>query len=150
MSTHGHHGKGILSKDLLGRGAEPNSGNGADHASYSWTQTLSECLVSVPVPAGTKGRDCDVSLTTRRLRVGLKGQPPVLDGELSHPIKAEDSMWNMDGQAIEATLLKVNRLIKAGNIPDARPCQPLILARKIHTSVAKPSPQFMLLSTAKD
>ena len=58
--------------------AEPNKGNGADLATYSWTQTLAEVVVSVPVPAGTKGRVCDVAITRDRLRVGLKGQPPVL------------------------------------------------------------------------
>ena len=58
--------------------AEPNEGNGADLATYSWTQTLAEVVVSVPVPAGTKGRDCAVTIARERLVVGLKGQPPVL------------------------------------------------------------------------
>ena len=41
--------------------AEPNGGNGADLDRYSWTQTLSDLIISIPVPAGTKGRDCEVS-----------------------------------------------------------------------------------------
>ena len=27
---------------------------------YSWTQTLKDVVISVPVPPGTKGRDCNV------------------------------------------------------------------------------------------
>ena len=40
--------------------AEPNGGNGADLESYSWTQTLADLVVNIPVPPGTKGRDCNV------------------------------------------------------------------------------------------
>jgi hypothetical protein len=40
--------------------AEPNAGNGADMDKYSWTQTLKDVVISVPVPPGTKGRDCNV------------------------------------------------------------------------------------------
>lgn len=65
--------------------AEPNAGNGADLESYSWTQTLSEVAVAVPVPSGTKGRSCDVSISRSQLRVGLKGQPPVLGEWLPCP-----------------------------------------------------------------
>lgn len=60
------------------RSAAPNDGNGADLDRYSWTQTLPEVVVSVPVPPGTKGRACDVAIGRDKLRVGLKGQPPVL------------------------------------------------------------------------
>lgn len=58
--------------------AEPNAGNGADLPGYSWTQTLAEVVLNVPVPPGTKGRGCDVAIGRDTLRVGLKGQPPVL------------------------------------------------------------------------
>ena len=27
---------------------------------YSWTQSLKDIIISVPVPSGTKGRDCNV------------------------------------------------------------------------------------------
>ena len=42
--------------------AEPNAGNGADMETYSWTQSLKDVIISVPVPNGTKGRDCNVCL----------------------------------------------------------------------------------------
>ena len=49
----------VMSLALL---AEPNAGNGADMETYSWTQSLKDVIISVPVPTGTKGRDCNVRL----------------------------------------------------------------------------------------
>mmetsp|Transcript_1440 Transcript_1440/g.4165 ORF Transcript_1440/g.4165 Transcript_1440/m.4165 type:complete len:312 (+) Transcript_1440:81-1016(+) len=92
------------------KGIVPNSGNGADLEHYQWTQTLQECTITVPVPAGTKGRMCDVSISKKKLKVGLKGQPPVLEGELSEPVKVDDSMWNCDGKYIEVTLQKIDTM----------------------------------------
>ena len=42
------------------------------------------------------------------VQVGVKGQTPVLDGELSELVKPEDCFWNIsDGKLIEVTLQKV-------------------------------------------
>lgn len=85
----------------------PNDGNGADMGPYSWTQTLGEVVLSVPVPAGTKGRACDVVIGRDKLRVGLKGQPLVLDGPLFASVKPDDCLWNLvDGRQLEVTLAK--------------------------------------------
>ncbi|PSC70314.1 BOBBER 1-like isoform A [Micractinium conductrix] len=85
----------------------PNAGNGADLPTYSWTQSLEEVVLAVPVPPGTKGRACDVSIGKDRLRVGLKGQPPVLDGPLFAAVKPDDCLWNLvDGRQLEVTLAK--------------------------------------------
>ena len=53
--------------------AEPNAGNGADLENYSWTQTLSETALLVPVPPGTKGKMCDVVITKNKLKVSWLG-----------------------------------------------------------------------------
>jgi CS domain len=66
---------------------EPNQGNGADLEQYSWVQTLGDLTVSVPVPPGTKGKLCDVRITKNHLTVGLKGQSPIIDGELTDAVK---------------------------------------------------------------
>ncbi len=46
---------------------------------YRWTQTIGDVDVSVPVPGHLRGHDIDVVLKKRALRVGVKGQPPIID-----------------------------------------------------------------------
>ncbi len=90
-----------------------NAGNGADLEAYSWTQTLAEVVICIPVPPGTRGRDCDVSIARTRLRAGLKGATPALDGPLPSPIKAEDCLWTLEGGAaphLEITLAKTDAM----------------------------------------
>lgn len=90
---------------------QPNSGNGADFPDrYRWVQTLSECTVTLPIPAGTKGKACDVNITANRLLVGLKGQKPLLEGVLYAPVHPDDSTWTIDGTSLEVTLAKVDQM----------------------------------------
>ena len=51
---------------------EPTVGNGADYENYSWSQTLSEVTVSVPVPSGIRGRDLNVKLEKTHLDISIK------------------------------------------------------------------------------
>ena len=57
----------------------PNRGNGLDLDNYSWTQSLQELNVNVPVPAGTKSRSVVCEIKKNHLKLGLKGQPPIID-----------------------------------------------------------------------
>lgn len=42
------------------------------------------------------------------MQVGVKGQSPVIDGELYDQVKPEDCFWNIsDGKLVEITLQKV-------------------------------------------
>ncbi|KAK7377361.1 hypothetical protein VNO80_02784 [Phaseolus coccineus] len=89
----------------------PNSGNGLDLEKYSWAQTLEEVNVSVPVPTGTKSRFAICDIKKNHLKVGLKGQPPIIDGELYESIKPDDCYWSIEDQnTISILLTKHNQM----------------------------------------
>ncbi|RHW71185.1 N-terminal conserved domain of Nudc [Trypanosoma brucei equiperdum] len=77
-----------------------------------FSQTLKEVEVRVPLlVARAKGKDVDVVLQQRRLRVGMKGNPPIVDGELFASVKTEESMWTIeDGHTVVVTLTKQNQM----------------------------------------
>lgn len=46
---------------------------------YVWKQTIADVDISVPVPAGTRGRDLNVVISSNKLKVGLKGKDPIME-----------------------------------------------------------------------
>ncbi|KUL87115.1 hypothetical protein ZTR_05586 [Talaromyces verruculosus] len=81
---------------------------------YKWTQTIGEAEVSIPVPGTIKGRDLDVVLTKTKIKVALKGQAPIIEGDFPHPIHADDSTWMLEtiptGKQVTIHLDKVNKM----------------------------------------
>ncbi|KAF1810444.1 putative nuclear movement protein nudC [Eremomyces bilateralis CBS 781.70] len=81
---------------------------------YKWTQTIKDVDVTAQVPANMRGKDFDVKITKTKLRVGLKGQEPIIDGDLPHPIHVDESTWTLestkDGKEISIHLDKVNKM----------------------------------------
>ncbi|XP_042477238.1 protein BOBBER 1-like [Macadamia integrifolia] len=95
------------SKKENGNVREPNKGNGLDFENYSWTQTLQEVTVNVPVPTGTKSRFVVCEIKKNHLKVGLKGQPPIIEGDLYQPVKVDDCFWSIeDSKSISVLLTK--------------------------------------------
>ncbi|KAH7833286.1 hypothetical protein Vadar_004805 [Vaccinium darrowii] len=89
----------------------PNKGNGLNMDTYSWGQSLQEVTINVPVPPGTKSRFIVYELKKNHLKVGLKGQPPIIDGELYQPVKVEDCFWSLEDQkSISILLTKQNQM----------------------------------------
>ncbi|VDK85167.1 unnamed protein product [Litomosoides sigmodontis] len=90
---------------------KPNAGNGCDLEKYQWTQTLSEVEVRVPLKVGflLKAKDVIVEFSKEKLKVGLKGHEPIIDGFLRAAIKVESATWVLeDRKIVVITLEKMN------------------------------------------
>lgn len=53
---------------------------------YKWTQTIGDLDITVPVPSNLKGRDLIVDFTRTHIKVGVKGQAPVIDVRYPSPL----------------------------------------------------------------
>lgn len=95
----------------------PPVGNGATVPDrYVWTQTLSDVLVSIPVPDGTRGRDLNVKMGRTQLKVTLRdptttSMKTLVDAPLCKPIICDDSFWTVeDGNRLAINLQKLNQM----------------------------------------
>lgn len=91
----------------------PNAGNGSATATYTWTQTLGEVEARVPLRSSVplRGKDVVVDIQKSSIKVGVRGQPLLVEGRLYKPIKMDDSMWTIeDKRTIVVTLQKENAM----------------------------------------
>lgn len=90
--------------------AEHDAYNGRVTDKYSWSQTLTEVDVTVPVgPHVKKGKQMTVTIETGRVFVAEMGcnDSPLLDGGLSFPVKKGDCYWNLlPGECVRIWLQK--------------------------------------------
>eukprot|EP01006_Ploeotia_vitrea_P006534 TRINITY_DN13602_c0_g1_i1.p1 TRINITY_DN13602_c0_g1~~TRINITY_DN13602_c0_g1_i1.p1 ORF type:complete len:193 (-),score=42.48 TRINITY_DN13602_c0_g1_i1:56-634(-) len=75
---------------------QPSEENGGISDAYTWEQNDDEVTVSVPVPPGTTAKQLDIVIKQTTLKVGIKGQPPIIDGKLHKAVNTEDSMWSLE------------------------------------------------------
>ncbi|KAK6105419.1 Nuclear movement protein [Brugia malayi] len=90
---------------------KPNAGNGCNLEKYQWTQTLSEIEVRVPLKVGfpLKAKDVIVEFGKEKLKIGLKGHEPIINGSLRAAVKVESATWVLeDRKTIVLTLEKMN------------------------------------------
>ncbi|CBX94523.1 similar to nuclear movement protein nudC [Plenodomus lingam JN3] len=84
---------------------------------YKWDQTIKDLDITINIDARYKGKDLDVNISRNALKVGIKGQEPLIDGELPHAIHVDDSTWTLTTlstsppqKEISIHLDKVNKL----------------------------------------
>ena len=113
VSSNGSEKAGEEEEDEDDKGKiKPNAGNGCDLDKYSWTQTLEEVELRVPLPTPCRARDLLVDIQKKKLKVQLKGASEALvDGELEAEVKVEDCIWNLeDRRSVLFSLYKVNKM----------------------------------------
>ena len=91
-----------------GTGLVPNAGNGYTYDNgHTWVQTLQDVTYTVPLPRGTKAKDCMVSITKTHLKVSLKGSDTfIIDEDLHKEVMTEDSFWNISKSFV---IVMINR-----------------------------------------
>jgi len=90
---------------------KPNDGNGADLDKYSWTQTLQEIELRIPLGGAYKSKDLNVSIEKKHIKIGIKGKEPIIDGDLPKEVKLEESTWTLqDKKIMMVQLEKVNQM----------------------------------------
>lgn len=78
---------------------------------YRWTQTENEVTITVPLPAGTGAKQVACVIHSTKVTAGVKGQPPIIDGNLSKPCGADDSYWQLENGNCEITLVKSEKKV---------------------------------------
>ncbi|KAI1819170.1 CS-domain-containing protein [Xylaria intraflava] len=87
-----------------------------DALPYKWTQNIAELDITIPsIPANLKGRDLVVELKKQSIKAGIKGQTPIIEGDLPHAIRTEESTWTLstapdNTKTIEIHLDKANKM----------------------------------------
>jgi len=82
---------------------------------YKWTQQIGDVDVTVEVPGNIKGKDMVVDIKKKKLVLGIKGQEPIISGDLPHEIHADESTWTLTTspsgtKILELHLDKVNKM----------------------------------------
>merc|ERR1719350_1108386 len=68
----------------------PPEGNGGKTDKYTWTQTLGALEVFVPVRPGVRAKEVTCDIGNDTLKVGVKGEPLILNGKMFAKVKSDD------------------------------------------------------------
>eukprot|EP00986_Skeletonema_menzelii_P012220 scaffold6638_cov120-Skeletonema_menzelii.AAC.1 len=97
-----------------GDNSPPPIGNGGTiDGKYVWTQTLQELSINIPLPENTRGRDLNVVISKKHLKVGFAKTKNefIVNDDLTKPIIVDDSLWTIeDGNRLVLTLQKSNQM----------------------------------------
>lgn len=95
-------------------GVAPLLGNGLRTDKYFFSQTLGDITINVMIPPTIKAKDLNVVYGSQKLKVQIKGQEPIIDGELPYKVLAEETLWTVetvDGERVcSITLDKADKM----------------------------------------
>jgi HSP20 family molecular chaperone IbpA len=71
--------------------AEAKAKQDAEQAAlpYKWDQTIKDLDITVSIEPKYKGKDLDIKIARNTLKVGIKGQEPIIDVRFPHTMYPE-------------------------------------------------------------
>jgi hypothetical protein len=90
-------------------------GNGGKTDKYTWTQTLQELTVNVPIPDGIKGKHLNIEFKPQSILAQIRGGETYLKGALHKRVKVDDCTWTIEedddlGRCVVLEMSKENRM----------------------------------------
>jgi hypothetical protein len=86
---------------------EASPDGGSQEGKYSWSQTLNEVAIVIPLPASTTSKMLDISIQRQSINVGIKGGKSIFSGPLVAPVQPDECFWTFEKGQVEITLNKV-------------------------------------------
>lgn len=82
-----------------------------DQLIYEWDQTIEEINIFIPLPPKLPSKSVTVTMKRKHITLGLKGNPPYLDGELGGTIKVDSSFWTIEDGVLHISLQKAEKAV---------------------------------------
>jgi len=75
---------------------------------------LNEVTVNIPLPEGITSKQLTVDIAKTHLKVGIKGQPLLIDGDLHKAVKKSDSIWCLETNPTGGRIMQLSLTKKEG------------------------------------
>ncbi|XP_062186085.1 uncharacterized protein LOC133889651 [Phragmites australis] len=73
---------------------------------FEWDQTLEEVNMYIELPKGAPTKLFRCTIQAGHVEVGIRGNPPYLNHDLTHPVKTDSSFWTIEDGEMHITLQK--------------------------------------------
>ncbi|XP_058109075.1 uncharacterized protein LOC131252514 [Magnolia sinica] len=73
---------------------------------FEWDQTLEEVNIYISLPPNVPTKLFSCTIQSTHLQVGIRGNPPYLNHDLTCPVKTDSSFWTLEDGTMHITLQK--------------------------------------------
>ncbi|KAH6756757.1 HSP20-like chaperones superfamily protein [Perilla frutescens var. hirtella] len=73
---------------------------------FDWDQTLEEVNMYIDLPPNVPKKLFSCKIDSKHVEVGIKGNPPYLNHDLTFPVKTDCSFWTLEDNMMHITLQK--------------------------------------------
>lgn len=103
--------KSTPAKLISDKGLQIPIGNGGWTERYYWTQSLTEVVIYIDVPFGTRAKNISCIIAPSKLRVSVDNVS-IINGEMDSTVVVDESLWNLNNDAQSALSQIIITLLK--------------------------------------